>query len=175
MKKMKKAVLILLLPLFLGACQELDKFTQFELEYLASVTVQASTGINLPFNLFAPDITTNSEQEFAIHDTRKDLIELIYLKELALTLTSPSSSDFSFLEEISIYINADGLPEIEIAWKKPVPGTTGKTLVLDVSRADIQEYIKKDKFSLRLRTVTDEFLATDHTFDLKAIFFVDAD
>ena len=33
-------------------CKVVDKFTQFDLKYETHVTVPASAGINLPFNVF---------------------------------------------------------------------------------------------------------------------------
>lgn len=66
------------------------------------------------------------------------------LTRFKLTLKSPSNGDFSFLKSISIFISADGdLPEIKVAWKKNIPITAGKELVLDVTGADSQGYIKK--------------------------------
>jgi hypothetical protein len=45
---------------------------------------------------------------------------------------------------------------------------------LNVSGADFQEYIKKDQFSLRCNTVTDELLTSDHEIDIATSFFIDA-
>ena len=121
-----------------------------------------------------PQTTTNAEQKFSINDTRKDMIEEIYLEEVILNLKSPSGEDFSFLEDITIYINADGLPERELAWKRPVPDNTGSVLTLDVSKTDAQEYIKKDQFSLRCNTITDELLTSDHEINIATTFYIDA-
>lgn len=168
-------VLLFCITLFaFTACEEVDKLTQFEIEYNESVTIPASSIINTPFNIATPDVESDSEQNFQINNTNKDLIEEIYLKELDLTITAPAGEDFSFLEEVTIYINADGLPEQEIASKKPVPSTTGMTLVLDVTQADLQSYIKKDEFSLRLSTIMDETIASDHTIKIHSVFFIDA-
>ena len=49
-----------------------------------------------------------------------------------------------------------------VAWKDAVPADAGVTLNLDRSDADLKEYIKKDKFTLRVNAVTDEFLASDY-------------
>ena len=171
---MKILLLFFSISFLINSCQQIDKFTQFDMEYYAEVTVPATVGINLPVDLLTPSITSNAEQQFALNDTRKDLIEEIYLKQLDLNITTPSNADFSFLEEITVYINADGLPETEIAVKLPVPNDTGYSLSLDCSQSDIQEYIKKDNFSLKLTTVTDELLTQDYQIQVYAVFFVDA-
>lgn len=170
-----KNILLFCIALFgFTACEEVNKLTQFEIEYNESVTIPASTIINTPFNIATPDVNSDSEQNFQINNTNKELIEEIYLKELDLTITTPSGEDFSFLEEVTIYINADGLPEQEIASKKPVPNSTGAQLILDVTQADLQSYIKKDEFSLRLSTVMDETISSDHTIKIHSVFFIDA-
>lgn len=161
--------------LIMLSCDAISKMTQFNMEYNKTVTIPSSTGINLPFNIMTPDVESNSESTFAVNDTRKDLIEKIKLTTLTLTITSPSDADFSFLKSINVYISADGLPEIKVAWKETVPVDAGAVLNLDVSGADLKEYIKKDKFLLRLNTETDELLTSDYQVDVHSIFFVDAE
>jgi hypothetical protein len=171
---MRSILLVALVAILFGSCDQIDKLTQFKLDYTTEATIPGTAGLNIPIVLSTPDRTTNSEQEFAVNDTRKDLIEEIYLDEVTLTLKSPTGEDFSFLNDITIYINADGLPEKELATKDPVPTSTGNTLTLDVSRVDAQEYIKKAAFSLRVEATVDEVIQQDHTFDIYTKFFVDA-
>ena len=143
------------------------------MDYDVTLEIPSSTGINLPFNVFSPNIESNAESTFEINDTRKDLIERIYLNSLSLTITSPAGEDFSFLESLSIYISADGLDEVVIA-SKEVPNNAGNIISLDVSAIDIQAYIKQDQFSLRVNSVTDEFITTDYSINAHCDFFVDA-
>ena len=171
---MKRLFTLLLLTTVLLACKKIDKLTQFNMNYNESFTIPSSVGVDLPFNVFSPDIESNSESTFEINDTRKDLIEQIILTKMDLTLTSPSNGDFSFLNEVRIFLSADGLDEIEIASKTDIPNSVGKELSLDLSGADMQEYIKKDQFDLRLYTVTDEIITSDHVIDMESVFFVDA-
>ena len=90
------------------------------------------------------------------------------------TFVYPDNEYFSFLESIKIYIVAEGLQELEIAFNEDVSETIGKTLELQTVDVDIQEYIKKDKFSLKVQAVTDEVLTSDHQIDIHSEFFVDA-
>lgn len=169
---MRLSVFYLLL-LALG-CKKVDKLTQFNLEYTQEVVVPASTGIQLPFNLFTPDIQTNSASSFAVHDTRKDLVQKISLTSLTLTLTQPDHGDFGFLKSVEIFISADGLPTEKVAWKENIPDDGSKQLTLETSGADLKEYLKKDEFTLKLTTVTDEVLQSDHHIDVHSLFFVNA-
>ena len=60
----------------------------------------------LPFDVLTPDIETNSDSEFEVNDTRKDLIEEIKLTELKFKIISPDDTDFSFFESLEVYISA---------------------------------------------------------------------
>ncbi len=172
---MKKSILIFtVLSTVLLGCKKIDKLTQFNMEYNETVVIPSSTGINLPFNLFTPDVKTNSESTFSVNDTRKDLIEEIKLTQLDLTLTSPSNGDLGFLKSIEIFLTADGLPEVKIAWKDNIPSSVDKYLELVTTTTDLKEYIKKDEFSLKVSIVTDEVLTSDHHIDVHSLFFVDA-
>ncbi len=153
---------------------DLNKYTQFDMEFNSSVTVPQSTGLNLPFDLFTPDMTTNSSATFGVNDTDKELIQEITLTSMKLDITQPGDRDFDFLEEIHIYINADGLSEIEIASQTDVPADVDQ-LDLNVNANDLKEYIKKDKFQLRVEATTDELLSNDVNIDVKSVFFVDAE
>ncbi|MFS4468680.1 hypothetical protein [Maribacter sp. 2210JD10-5] len=171
---MKKSLAFLSIAILFFNCDKLSELTKFDIEYSQRATIPASTGIDLPFDIFTPATETNSESEFESNDTRKDLIEEIRLTALELVLISPEDADFSFLESITIFISAEGLDEVQIASAADVSEMVGNTLLLDVSDMDLKEYIKKDSYSLRINTVTDEVLGTDHQIEINSTFFVDA-
>lgn len=158
----------------IAGCKKIDKITNFNMEFNETVVIPASTGINLPFNILTPNVETNSESTFAVNNTRKDLINEIRLTKLDLRITSPSNGTFSFVKSLSIFLSADGLSETKIAWIGNVPANVGNVLYLDVSGADLKEYIKKDKFTLRLNTVTDQLITSDYQINVHAVYFVDA-
>ena len=60
------------------------------------------------------------------------------------------------------------------AWLDQIPSGFEQSIQLETSNADLQEYIKKDNFNLRLNTVTDEIITSDHHIDIHSVFFVDA-
>jgi hypothetical protein len=167
-------IALALIGLSAGSCRQIDKLTIFDIDYSDKVVVESLIGINLPFNLITPAITTNSESSFEINDTRKDLIEEIHAKSIKLTLTLPESGDFKFLNSIKVYISADGLEEKLLAWKDTVPVDAGKTFNLDCSPEDFQDYIKKDEIFLRMNTVTDKLILTDQEIQIDAVFEVNA-
>lgn len=170
---MRKYLYLSGLCLLFLSCDKIDELTKFNMDYNTKVSIPSTTGINLPFDVFTPNMETNSESKFESNDTRKDLIEEIKLTQLQLVITSPKDADFSFLESIEVFISAEGLEETKIAYLLEVPETV-TTLDLEVSDADLKEFIKKDSYNLRLNTVTDEAMSQDHEIDVKSTFFVDA-
>ena len=176
MNSKSKIFLLLLIGVsfYSSGCKKLDKYTQFNMAFDDSVVIPSSTGINLPLNILSQDVETNSESTFEVNDTRKDLVEEINLTALELTILTPSAEDFSFLKSITIFLNAEGLPETKVAWNDNVSSTVGKILSLEVNSADLKEFIKKDKFSLRVNTITDEILTSDYSINVHSVFYVDA-
>ena len=173
---MKKSILLLLCSIFLfvTSCKEVDKLTHFNMDYDSHTTIPATFGINLPIDVWTPDIPTNSTTTFESNDTRKDLIEVIVLKKMKLTITSPESASWDFLKTIEIYISADGSEEKKIAWLENIPQNGAKVIDLETSSDDLKEYIKKDEYKLRTKTVTRQLISQDIEVDINASFYVDA-
>ena len=166
--------MLLFLLTVITSCKKADELTQFNMEYNSYVVISSSTGINLPINLFTPDIQTNSESTFEVNDTRKDLVEQIILEEMVLSLEQPPNADFSFLESIRIYLSAQGLPEILIAWEEQVAPNASGNLDLNTNDENLKEYLTKEEFKLKLEIVTDELITSDHEVKVRSFFFVDA-
>lgn len=163
----------LIFVVFIG-CKKLEKLTQFEMNYSETVTVPATTLLNLPFNLDDREIESNSTSTFESNNTNKDLIETIYLQDLVIEHKSPSNGDLSFLQSVEVYIEAEGLPEIRVAYKENITNSVGNSLALETSKEDLKEYVKKDNINLRVHTVTDESLSQEQVLEIKTTFFVDA-
>lgn len=109
----------------LSGCKKLDEYTMFNMPYSENITIP-----------FSPETETNSESTFEINNTRKDLIEEIKLKKLELNIQSPENEDYSFLESISVFLSADDLPEIKVAYNENVSETTTNTLKLNILDTD---------------------------------------
>ncbi|PIB34357.1 hypothetical protein BFP72_02430 [Reichenbachiella sp. 5M10] len=172
---MKHTLLLLsLLSLIAFACDEIDKLTQFNMKYTESVTVQSSTIVDFPIDLSTPSIESNTESSFAGNNTSKNLVEEIRLDEMTLTIQSPTSGDFGFLESVQLFIKADELDEIEIAYLEEVPADAGSTISLETTGVNLKEYLLQDSFQLRMKSNTDETIESDHEIEIESIFFVDA-
>ena len=155
-------------------CSQIDKLTQFSLDYDETFVIPSVIGLNLPFNIVTPSIKTNSTEIFEINDTRKNLVEEVLLEKLALNIIDPADADFSFLESIEIYISAEGLEEVLVAWRYDIEDSVGSTIILETSGDDLAPYIILDEFSLKFTTVIDKIILSDHTIEVQSSFFVDA-
>lgn len=165
-------LIIILVVISLSSCK--TKFTQFFIDYNSIATIPSSTPVNVPVDIYSPDQTTNSSYEFQINDTRKDKIEKITLEDLRITISAPEGETFSFLKDMGVYISADGLQEKLIAYKYDIDNSIGSVLQCEETEEDLQEYIKKDEFTIRLETVTDEIITQEIEVDIYTNFFVDA-
>lgn len=157
----------------LFALSSCEKLTNFNLSFQQSITIPASTEINLPFNISTPEIESNSTSVFELNDTRVDLINEIKLSALTLSIISPEGEDFSFLNDLELFLKAGDLEETRIAWKENIDGSQ-TSITLDLSDANLRDYMSLENFSLRLNSTSDELLTQDHEILIESEFQVDA-
>jgi hypothetical protein len=171
---MKKTTILLLFFSFLlqTSCKKKDIF--FNLSFSSEATIGSTFGQLIPISLNTPEIQTNSETELEINNTKKEYVKSIYLDRLNLTILTPENQTFSFLNSVEIFIDASGLEEKKIAFKESIPNTVGSQLDLDLVHVDLQEYIKKDKFSIRSVFITDETIAQDVSIAIDHNYLVSA-
>jgi hypothetical protein len=170
--KTLKITLALLISILFGGC---DSLTHFTIPFKTTVTIKATVGGlpgEIPF-IPTPPIPLETDQTFKSNNTAKELIEKAYIKTLKLTVLKPDGEDFSILKNIEIYIAADGLDDVKVASLDLVP--TGKSSIdLNCSNADLKPFIMKDKFTLKIKTVTDEINTKDYDIQIDGSFWLDA-
>jgi len=151
------------------------KLLTFDISDSTTTTVNGNVlPFQPPFDVPTPDVTTNSENEFAQNNTNVDLVKEIILKNLKLTITSPSDKTFSFLKSIEIYISADGEDETKLAWKDDID-SNAKSIDLETTTAALDKYVKKDKYKLSTKVVTKETVNEDVDIKIDFTFQVTAD
>lgn len=158
-----------------SGCNLLEKIIKIPVKINSELTIPAGTGIGLITDVFAEETETNIEETLALEDSRKELIKTCRLKECVLTITSPSGTDFSFLNDIYVYLVDDELGEIQIASRTDIPNDIGGELELAISSAELSDYLKKDSVTIKTRIVTDEILLTNVTVNVYTRFQVTAD
>lgn len=137
-------------------------------------TIPSSSPIDIPFTIYTSEQSTNSEIEFESNDTRKDKIQQIILKELNITIISPQGEDFSFLNNLEIYLSSTNQAEEKVAYLNKISDNIGNELICKVVGQDLQKFVKDDKYKVRLVTVTDEIITQDIDVNIYTNFFVDA-
>jgi len=172
---MKTKVILSILLIGIGLTISCKKLLTFDISDSTTTTVDANIlPFQLPVELPTPDVTTNSENEFAQNDTKVELVKEIILKKLELTITSPSDKTFSFLKSIEIYISADGEDEMKLAWNDDVQ-SNAKSIELETTNSALDKYVKKDKYKLRTKVVTKETLTQSVDIKIDFTFQVTAD
>lgn len=156
------------------SCKKLDKLTQFNLTYTSDATISAGLASNLPFDVFTPDVTTQSESEFKGHNTAKNLVQSIKLKKMQLLVINPADRNLDFLKDIELYLAAEGEDEVRIAWKYNIPDTAGKEILLEPGLDELKRYLIKERYRIRLKVTTRKIMNTDITVKLVSTFRVNA-
>ncbi|MBP9152167.1 MAG: hypothetical protein KBF73_07795 [Flavobacteriales bacterium] len=174
MRNVLSLTILGLIAFGLSGCKLIDELRTFDIPYSVNFTIPSSIILNLPLNLPTVPVTTNTEQHFQDEGIESAWVESVKLTSLRVTITAPAGEDFSFLENISMYMNTNGQSELLIADKIPVPAEAGNSIQLDVKNADLYPYISQDDFSIRTSVTTDETMTQDITFKADMVIEVKA-
>lgn len=167
-----RLIVLFSIILLLNGCSK--KLTQFNIYLNTEATIPASTALNLPFSIQTPEIETSSESQLANNNSKADYVESMQLTNLTLTISSPENETFSFLNSVKIFIQAGNLSEVLLAEKSNISNSVGNTIVCDVSKTELKEYIQESTLKLRVEAVTDELITEDVKVSIESTFFVDA-
>lgn len=151
--------LLLWLPVF-GSCSEIESLSApFVVNHQSMIVIRPLPDNGFPFDLASHPYVLLSEMEFDNESPRK--IMEVYVSDAKITIISPSGKDLSFLKSLDTYLVGKGLPDKLLAFHNNIPDEAGKTLVLETTDADIREYVKNRKYSLRFKTTIDEVLSEE--------------
>jgi len=171
---MKKILIYSLLFVTLIACEKLDKYTQFTLDYHVSFFVPANTQTQTPVNLETVEVPINDEI-FAEYKTAVDLIEKVSIKKIEISVPGTTNTNLDFLNDIEIYLEAEGLPKVRIAWKNNIPNNASTLIELDKLSDNIAEYFKQGQFRLSTVILDDQSLTENLTLGCNLTFYIDAE
>lgn len=173
---MKLTIPALLCLIFtLSGCNLIEDLIKIPITINSELTIPAGTGAGVLVNVFANEQQTNIEEEMTLNDSRKDRIKTVELRKCVLTVTAPSGADFSFLNDIEVYLSDDDLGDLKIASRYDIPDEIGDELTLDVSHADVADYLKKESIRLKTSVTTDEVLLQNIDINIYTRFRVTAD
>lgn len=171
---MKKILIFSFLFLSLVACEKIDKNTQFSINTEASFEVPANMTTQTPIELTAIPLVIDS-QIFEDYKTSLDLIDKATIKNIELQIANPQNADFDFLTDIELYIEADNLPKIRIAWRNNMQNDQLQSFNPEYLPDNLSEYIKNNHLKMSLVLLTDEVLQQPVQFKVKTGFYIDAE
>lgn len=175
----KSTTLFLLLAgvmVFAVGCEKIEDLIRFKFHDTAEIIIPSQSVVSTGFlKIPSPEVQTSSKQAFQNNNTEAKYVKEAKLTELKLSITSPQSQTFSFLNEINIYISAPNQPEVLIASKTAIPATIGKELYLDVKGVNLKPYIQGDTYSIRSEAKVDEVTTQEVRIKADMHFSVTAD
>jgi hypothetical protein len=172
--KSKLITLTICLVLFLTSCDVVDDLLTFSISNEASIKINSTSPINLPFEIITPEVTTNSSSEFENNKTKASLVKDVKLRSLKLAISDPSDKTFTFLKSIHLYISTTESNEIELAYQDNI-STTTNAIDLICTDKRLDEYIKADSYKIRTKVTLKETLTKDVTVKANMKFRVTAD
>ena len=174
MNYLKIIIIPLIISVLLTNCKLIDGWTQFEVNYSSFVMLPQDMNINQSEDVYPSAIEANLKGKVEDEGSSMDKIESVELTKLKLKITSPSGKDFQFLNSVALYMTAEGMDEIKVAWNDDVPTTVGDVLSLKTSSKDLTDYLVMDVVTLRLNTVLNQGISQDYQIGINVTFLIDA-
>lgn len=139
------------------SCKKIEDLLTFNINVENNFTVGASGPVSIPFDIFTPEVTTNSSQQFQNNNSNINKVKNIKLKNIDLQIVSPSGKTFSFLESVHIYISTNANDEIELAYLDNI-STSATAISLIPTSESLDHYVKASSYSLRTKIVLKQTL-----------------
>lgn len=160
----------------LFSCKKvLDDLLTFTFSEQAKFSIPPTDIIGLLPAISTPEVVSSASKEFENNGSNISKVKTVKVKRMALTITAPSTQNFDFLNYIQIFISADGLADQLIASRNNIPNDLGQELELEMSNANIADYIKKEKYKLKIITKTEEKISQEVKITSDLTFLVTAD
>jgi hypothetical protein len=153
MKKIALLLSVLFFTLF-SCTKDLEQLVTFNFNDSAEIVIKSGLGVNTPISIPTPNIKSSSRSAFESNNTRVDLVKNVKLTRLVLTMDKPNNASFDLLKSIKIYIIAEGLEKKLIAHKTDIPTNVGKTLELETTEDNLDDYIKSESYGIETEVVT---------------------
>ncbi|MBN2892105.1 MAG: hypothetical protein JXL97_09575 [Bacteroidales bacterium] len=168
---MKKYVFFALVFIF-ASC--VDGMITFYVNDSTDTTIESSFPINLPINIPIPPVSTTATQEYENNKTAPNLIEEVILEKLTVTITNPSTEDFSVLKSVHIYMKkSDDSDKVEVAYLDNI-SSTAKSVDLICTEANLVEYLREDSYKIDTEVEVKEYLLHDVDIHIDLKFNVTA-
>ncbi len=139
------------------SCEKIEDAISFGFNIRNDFTLPPNIPINTPFNLPGIPMDYNADGTFEQNNTKAELVKEIKLDYFKLTITEPVGQDFTFVKDVELKLNKDGVGEKLIAWKYDVSEDVGQVLDLEVTPDALDAYLKSNEgLTMSLRVTTDK-------------------
>jgi hypothetical protein len=174
MKYLRLIIILILFTFLFTNCKLIDGWTHFEVDYSSTVNLPQDLDINKSEDVYPSEIEANLKAKVENEGSSMDKIESVELTDLNLRIISPTGENFKFLNSVALFMDAEGLDEIKVAWFDNVPVTIEDAMVLETSSVDLTDYLVKEVVMLRLNTALNQGVSSDYQIGIDFTFLVDA-
>ncbi|MBC7426320.1 MAG: hypothetical protein H7321_07275 [Bacteroidia bacterium] len=160
MRKIGSIVALLAIVYSYSGCKKLkEKFTEFDIPVSGVYPVPIDSVLGVMKTYTTIDFQTTLDDELLKRNSSKNLIESGKLTHMEMNIIRYDTSvktQYGFIEEIKVYIDADGLGKTFVGAKSPVPSNAGLQVVFDIDDVELKEYLKRESFRLIIETILRE-------------------
>jgi hypothetical protein len=144
--------------IFVGGC--VSKLTTFNFDYKTKTSVSTGAFPTAGTHTFGESrLTSDLDSVLKAQGTSLDMLDELKLKSATFTITNPSGGNFDAVDNVELWISADGSPEVLLASKKPVAKGLN-SVSLDVnSSEDLSNYLKAHEFTYRIKGTSNAALS----------------
>lgn len=147
MRRWRTSLFVFFLPIAI-TCGGLDNFV---IEERSRAVIQSGSLLEqfvgaAGFDDFATvDITQN--QSLQNQGVERHQIDSVKILMLTMTIVDPPGSDFTFIDSMEFFVEADGLPKVSIATGGPFPAGEA-TVELTIPDQDLADYAASESMTI---------------------------
>lgn len=140
--RVKRPLAAVTFVLVLATCSDIDNV---EVEATGQAMIPRGTVVDqllsdLEFAGF-DNVEISESQELINEGYTEDDIDSVRIQRMTLTVTAPAGGNLDFIDDIAFFVEAEGLPRVEIGRLDPVPaGQSAVDVVVDAS-VELRPYV----------------------------------
>jgi len=157
---------------FMGGC--LSKLTTVKFDYKTEASIATAAQPVVGTHTFGESVLTSTlKAELEANNTSVDMLDDLKLKSAKVTIEDDSLAKFDNIENIQLWVSADGQPEVLLASKNPIPDGL-HSVTLDVNNTEnLANYIKATTFTYRIKG-TNTAALSPMNLKIEAVWHVNA-
>ena len=126
--------------------------------------------------IFTNMVKVDFEEDLDLHGAKDKQLEETILQRVELHMIEPVNAHFKFLDEVEIYLIADGLDTVKIASDVSLheQSDAKKIFVPLATDIDIEQYLRKDQIQYMVKFTQHEKTQIDHHIKVNSKVKVDS-